>query len=99
MPKPRGAASTLHDRVSRCRVCGNFADAQPCGYCRNQSRDDAVLCVVEDPADIEAVEKAKIFNGRYHVLAASLSPLTEIRRKSAAWPACSSVSATATSKK
>ena len=62
------AASTLHDRVSRCRVCGNFTDAQPCAYCRNQSRDDAVLCVVDDPADIAAVEKAKIFNGRYHVL-------------------------------
>ena len=62
------AASTLHDQVSRCRVCGNFTDAQPCGYCRNPSRGDTMLCVVEDPADIAAIEKAKIFNGRYHVL-------------------------------
>lgn len=68
------AASTLHDQVSRCRVCGNFTDKQPCGFCRNPNRGDTVLCVVEDPADIAAVEKAKIFNGRYHVLGAATFP-------------------------
>lgn len=62
------AAATLHEQVSRCAVCGNFTDAQPCGFCRNPSRSDALLCVVGDPADIAAVEKAGTFDGRYHVL-------------------------------
>ena len=68
------AASTLHDQVARCRLCGNFTDSQPCGFCRNPGRGDATLCVVGDPADIAAVEKAKVFNGRYHVIGAVAFP-------------------------
>lgn len=68
-----GAVSTLHDLVTRCRVCGNFAEAQPCRLCRTDDRGEPVLCVVEDPADIAAVEKAGTFRGRYHVLAGGIS--------------------------
>lgn len=67
------AASTLHDLVTRCRDCGNFTEAQPCSLCRASDRTDPVLCVVEDPADIAAVEKAGTFHGRYHVLAGGIS--------------------------
>ena len=67
------AASTLHDLVTRCRDCGNFTEAQPCGLCRSGDRTEPVLCVVEDPADIAAVEKPGTFRGRYHVLAGGLS--------------------------
>lgn len=62
------AASTLHQRVSRCRACGNFTEDQPCALCRNPDRSEAVLCVVQDAAHIAAVEKARAFEGRYHVL-------------------------------
>ena len=62
------AAASLHEQVSRCGVCGNFTDAQPCSLCRNPSRSDTILCVVGDPADIAAVEKAGAFTGRYHVV-------------------------------
>ena len=68
------AAATLHDQVSGCRICGNFTDTQPCAFCRNPSRVDTVLCVVGDPADIAAVEKAKVFRGRYHVLGGAAFP-------------------------
>ncbi len=67
------AAGTLHDLVARCQVCGNFTEAQPCALCRADDRSEPVLCVVEDPADIAAVEKAGAFRGRYHVLAGALS--------------------------
>ena len=93
------ATSTLHEQVSRCGVCGNFTDAQPCGFCRNPGRGDTMLCVVEDPADIAAIEKAKIFNGRYHVLGGVTFPRRGIPRRSAAWPACCSASATAGSRR
>ena len=68
------AAATLHEQVSRCGECGNFTDAPTCIFCSNPDRSDRVLCVVEDPADIAAVEKAKAFNGRYHVLAGVVFP-------------------------
>lgn len=62
------AASTLHERVSRCGVCGNFAEDPPCSLCRNPDRRETQICVVEEAADIAAVEKARCFEGRYHVL-------------------------------
>lgn len=65
------AAAELHERVSRCEVCGNFTDAPACVFCRNPDRNDALLCIVEDPADIAVVEKARAFDGRYHVLPAA----------------------------
>ncbi len=65
------AVAELHEAVTRCEVCGNFADASTCVFCRNPGRSDAVLCIVEDPADIAAVEKARVFEGRYHVLPGS----------------------------
>ncbi len=69
-----GAAAALHEQVSRCDVCGNVTDVQPCVFCRDPGRSDRVLCVVEDPADIDAVEKAGAFTGRYHVLAGNALP-------------------------
>lgn len=68
------AASALHDLITRCSVCGNFTEAQPCALCRADDRADPVLCVVEDPADIAAVEKAGSFRGRYHVLTGGCPP-------------------------
>lgn len=63
--------------VRFCQRCGALtsADRDPCVYCTDGSRDGSVLCVVEDPADIQAIEETGMFTGRYHVLLGRISPL------------------------
>jgi recombination protein RecR len=56
-------------------VCGTLTDEDPCAICRDPRRDAAVLCVVEESADVTAIERAGRFRGRYHVLGGRLSPL------------------------
>ncbi len=63
------------DRVSWCRRCFNFAEGELCVYCRDDRRDATVLCVVEEPRDIVAVERTQEFRGRYHVLLGAISPI------------------------
>ena len=61
--------------IRRCSVCNNLTDIDPCQFCVAPSRSDKLLCVVEESNDILPVEKTHAFNGRYHVLMGSLSPL------------------------
>ncbi len=63
------------DRVSWCRRCFNFSEGELCSFCRDERRDPTVLCVVEDPRDIVAVERTQEFRGRYHVLQGAISPI------------------------
>lgn len=70
------AISSLHEQVARCEECGNFADGRSCHFCRDPARQATVLCVVEDPADISAVERARVFRGKYHVLMGVFSPVS-----------------------
>src|SRR5260370_13920755 len=65
-------------RVSWCRQCFNIAQGELCGFCRDDRRDAAVLCVVEEPRDIVAVERTHEFKGRYHVLQGAISPIEGI---------------------
>jgi len=65
-------------RVSWCRQCFNIAQGELCGFCRDDRRDAAVLCVVEEPRDIVAVERTQEFKGRYHVLQGAISPIEGI---------------------
>ncbi len=58
-----------------CEICGNLDTTTPCSLCRDPRRDEHVLCVVEDVADLWALERASVFRGRYHVLGGSLSAL------------------------
>ncbi|MBI2167644.1 MAG: recombination protein RecR [Candidatus Omnitrophica bacterium] len=58
-----------------CKTCHNFSDAEFCRICEDPTREGAVLCVVEDPKDVISIEKTGAFNGRYHVLLGTLSPL------------------------
>ena len=58
-----------------CEVCGNLDTATPCAICRDPRRDSSILCVVEDVADLWALERAGVFRGRYHVLGGALSAL------------------------
>ncbi len=69
------AVRELKARVVHCSVCNSITDADPCGYCTSESRDHSVICVVEEPQNVAAVEKAHQFKGVYHVLMGALSPL------------------------
>jgi recombination protein RecR len=74
----KGLAAALievTERVRFCRVCGNVAEDVECRICRDPRRDLAVICVVEEPKDVAAVEKIREFRGRYHVLGGAISPI------------------------
>ena len=66
------------ERVSWCRRCFNFAEGELCVYCRDDRRDPSVLCVVEEPRDIVAVERTQEYRGGYHVLLGAISPIEGI---------------------
>ncbi|MBS0470339.1 MAG: recombination protein RecR [Proteobacteria bacterium] len=71
-------ASAMRDAaraIKTCETCGNLDTASPCAICRDPRRDGHVLCVVEDVADLWALERAGVFRGRYHVLGGALSAL------------------------
>ncbi|WP_130864376.1 recombination mediator RecR [Bacilliculturomica massiliensis] len=61
-----------------CSVCGNLTDVDPCSYCSDQTREKGVICVVESPRDVSAMERIKEFHGQYHVLHGAISPMDGI---------------------
>jgi recombination protein RecR len=61
--------------IRHCSICGNITDVDPCAICANDRRDHSVICVVEDPRDIAAMERTREFAGVYHVLQGAISPL------------------------
>lgn len=63
------------DRVTYCTICNNFTDVDPCLYCADPARDKHLVCVVEEPQNVNVVEKTGGFRGVYHVLLGALSPL------------------------
>ncbi|MDD5109613.1 MAG: recombination mediator RecR [Patescibacteria group bacterium] len=69
------AAAALHAELVKCKICGDYAETDPCGICRDQSRDPAILCVVAKPQDLLALERTGEFRGRYHVLGGTANPL------------------------
>lgn len=62
------------DTVRYCPVCGNYTDVEPCSICTDEKRSDDVICVVEDPKEVFAMEKLREYRGRYHVLHGAISP-------------------------
>ena len=66
------------ERVRLCRVCGSVAEEEECRICRDPRRDLSVICVVEEPKDVAAIEKIREFRGRYHVLGGAISPIDGI---------------------
>ncbi|HKD05543.1 MAG TPA: recombination mediator RecR [Bryobacteraceae bacterium] len=72
------AVLDVKDKLRMCEVCNNISDSELCQYCRDPQRDQAVVCVVEDPNNIVGIEVTRQFNGLYHVLGGSLSPLRGI---------------------
>jgi recombination protein RecR len=82
---PRGDAQNLaraiidvKERIQLCSVCFNLTDRDPCRICNDSRRDNEVICVVEEPNDLMAIEGTGDFNGKYHVLHGALSPLEGI---------------------
>ncbi|MEQ1756915.1 MAG: recombination mediator RecR [Vicinamibacterales bacterium] len=69
------AIRQVKERVTYCSVCNNITDIDPCGYCSSSSRDQRVICVVDEPQNVAVVEKTREFKGVYHVLMGLLSPL------------------------
>ena len=63
------------ERVKFCRVCFNVAEDDECRICKDARRDPSVICVVEEPKDVAAIEKIREFRGRYHVLGGAISPI------------------------
>jgi recombination protein RecR len=72
------AMSAAATAIRTCSTCGNLDTADPCAICRDPARDTAAICVVEDLADLWALERSGAFNGRYHVLGGNLSALDGI---------------------
>jgi len=72
------AVREVKERVTYCSICSNITDHDPCAFCSDASRDTHVICVVEEPQNVTAVEKTREFKGLYHVLMGSISPLQGI---------------------
>ena len=66
---------TVKEQVRFCRICGNVSEQDECRVCRDPRRDLSVICVVEEPKDVVAIEKTREFRGRYHVLGGAISPI------------------------
>ncbi|HEX7854011.1 MAG TPA: recombination mediator RecR [Sphingobium sp.] len=73
------ALATVNERMQTCHLCGNVDTTDPCGVCADPRRDARSLCVVEDVADLWALERSRLFPGRFHVLGGRLSALDGVR--------------------
>ena len=72
------ALREVKERVTYCSVCNNVTDSDPCPFCCSDARDNSIICVVEEPQNVAAIEKTREFKGAYHVLMGALSPLEGI---------------------
>src|SRR5260370_21444547 len=72
------AVVDVKDKLGICTVCNNISDAEVCNYCRDTHRDHTVICVIEEPHNILPIETTRQFEGVYHVLHGSISPLRGI---------------------
>ena len=75
------AISELKTHLSYCGICGNITDREPCHICANPERDHQVICVIEEPDDLLAIERTNGYNGVYHVLMGVISPLDGVGPK------------------
>ena len=73
------ALEAVNERLSTCTICGNVDTGNPCGICADPRRDARLLCVVEDVSDLWALERSRLFPGRFHVLGGRLSALEGVR--------------------
>lgn len=79
LPQLVEALDMVRERLVECSTCGNIDTRNPCGICADPRRDQRSICVVEEVADLWALDRARLFNGRYHVLGGRLSALEGVR--------------------
>ncbi|MBR7060375.1 MAG: recombination protein RecR [Eubacterium sp.] len=72
------AITDAHSKIKQCKICCDLADEELCPICKDSSRDKSVICVVEDPRDVVAIERTHEYNGLYHVLHGAISPMDNI---------------------
>ena len=78
LPEAKSLAYSIlkvKESIRFCKICGNLSEEDACAICDNPQRNKGMICVVEQPTDIISIEKSSVFNGVYHVLGGSLSPL------------------------
>ena len=73
-----GALREVKEKIVFCSTCNNLTDVDPCLYCANPKRDRSIICIVEEPYNLVAIEKTRSFRGLYHVLHGTLSPIRGI---------------------
>ncbi|WP_030015462.1 recombination mediator RecR [Curtobacterium sp. S6] len=78
MAQLASAITTVKTKVSFCEICGNISESPKCSICRDARRDGSLICVVEEPKDVSAIERTGSFTGRYHVLGGSINPMQGI---------------------
>ena len=69
---------TLHSSIKKCSVCGNYTEQDPCAICGSTNRDRSLICVVENPQDVQTIEETREYDGLYHVLGGAISPMNGI---------------------
>lgn len=72
------AITDAHTKIKQCRICCNIADGELCPICKSKMRDKSVICVVEDSRDVAAIERTHEYNGTYHVLHGTISPMNNV---------------------
>ncbi len=72
------AITDAHTKIRQCKICCDLADDELCPICKSETRDKSVICVVEDPRDVAAIERTHEYNGTYHVLHGAISPMDNI---------------------
>ncbi len=72
------AITTVKERVRFCATCGNVAESETCRICADERRDRSLLCVVEEPKDVAAIERTREYRGRYHVLGGAIDPMNAV---------------------
>lgn len=72
------AITDAHTKIKQCKICCDLADDELCPICKSETRDKSIICVVEDPRDVAAIERTHEYNGTYHVLHGAISPMANI---------------------
>lgn len=72
------AITDAHTKIKQCKICCDLADDDLCPICKIETRDKSIICVVEDPRDVAAIERTHEYNGTYHVLHGAISPMANI---------------------
>ena len=72
------AITDAHTKIKQCKICCDLADDELCPICKDNTRDKSVICVVEDPRDVVAIERTHEYKGTYHVLHGAISPMDNI---------------------